>query len=240
MQIVKRSEFGWGATGAGYAKPTRGLVIHYDGSDQGLAKRGHSACVAYWKRTRSMHVNGNGWADLGYSWGACPHGLIFEGRGLDRSQAAQGTTAGNAEWYSVSLMGGPGEDPTPEQIEAVRELRAWLMGKGVGALVRGHRDFYATSCPGDRLYRLVRDGTFAKPPKGPKSIQEDDVDVNDIWHKARIKMNKGEDSESERSPAAFLQELETEQDRIKARLDGIAATQQEILAKLNEFGTPSN
>src|SRR5690606_12180260 len=27
----------------------------------------------------------------------------------------------------------------------------------------GHRDFVSTSCPGDALYRMVRDGVFSKP-----------------------------------------------------------------------------
>lgn len=163
MKLVKRSAFGWGATGAAHARPTRGLVIHYDGSDQNLAGKEHAECVDYWRRTRKFHMGSNrGWSDIGYSFGCCPHGHTFEGRGLDRIQAAQ--PGGNADWYSVTLMSGPGERPTAEQINAVRELRAWLMDKGVGSLVKGHRDFYSTSCPGDLLYGLVKDGTFAKSP----------------------------------------------------------------------------
>lgn len=163
MRVVARSEFGWGSSGASYAKPTRGLVVHYDGSDQGLAGKEHGACVDYWRRTRKFHMGpARGWADIGYSYGACPHGKVFEGRGLNRMQAAQ--PSGNSTYYSVSLMSGPGEEPTEAQIEAVRELRAWLMGQGVGPLVKGHRDFYSTSCPGDALYRLVKDGTFARAP----------------------------------------------------------------------------
>jgi hypothetical protein len=235
MQLVKRSAFGWGTTGAAYAKPRQGLVIHYDGSDQNLAGKPHASCVDYWVRTRKFHTGSNRqWVDIGYSFGACPHGFVFEGRGENHAQAAQ--PGGNTTWYSVTLMSGPGEKPTLAQIEAVRELRAHLMSRGLGGAVKGHRDFYSTSCPGNELYRLVRDGTFTKSPRGSKTIEEDDVDVNDVWHKAKIKMNKGEDAEGERSPAAFLQELETEQDRIKARLDGIAARQDEILAKLDALG----
>lgn len=163
MQLVKRSAFGWGASGASYAHPTRGLVIHYDGSDQNLAGKDHAACVDYWRRTRKFHMGpSRKWADIGYSFGCCPHGYVFEGRGLDRVQAAQ--PSGNTTYYSVTLMSGPGEEPTPEQINAVRELRAWLMDKGVGPLVKGHRDFYSTDCPGTVLYRLVKDGTFSKSP----------------------------------------------------------------------------
>lgn len=175
MRFVNRTALGWGPSGGAPARPTEGLVIHYDGSDQGLAARPHSMCLAYWRRTRAFHTGPEReWADIGYSFGACPHGYIFEGRGLDRVQAAQ--PGGNSSWYSCTLMSGPGEDPTPEQVDAVRQLRAWLMSKGVGPAVRGHRDFYSTSCPGDRLYRLVRDGFFSESPS-----KEDDVSAKDNW-----------------------------------------------------------
>lgn len=233
MRLVTRKEFGWGTTGAAYAKPRKGLVIHYDGSDQNLAGKPHAACVDYWRRTRKFHTGSNRqWVDIGYSFGACPHGMVFEGRGENHAQAAQ--PGGNTTWYSVTLMSGPGEKPTPPQIEAVRELRAYLMGRGLGAEVKGHRDFYSTSCPGDSLYRLVRDGTFTKSPSGSNLIEEDDVDVNAVWHDARIKMNKGEKTESERSPASVLQELETEQDRIKSRLDELGGKLDEVLAALRK------
>ncbi|MEU6725453.1 N-acetylmuramoyl-L-alanine amidase [Nonomuraea wenchangensis] len=163
MRIVPRSEFGWGSSGAAYAKPTRGLVIHYDGSNQGLAGKPHSACITYWKNTRRFHTGpSRQWVDIGYSYGACPHGFVFEGRGLLKTQAAQ--PSGNTTWYSCTLMSGPDEQPTPEQINAVRELRAWLMGRGVAGAVKGHRDFYSTDCPGNRLYQMVKDGTFAQKP----------------------------------------------------------------------------
>ncbi|PZG53118.1 hypothetical protein C1I98_06050 [Spongiactinospora gelatinilytica] len=178
MKLVTRAALGWPPSAADHASPSRGLAIHYDGSDQGLARKPHSACLAYWRKTRAFHMGpSRGWSDLGYSWGACPHGYILEGRGLGRYQAAQGTTAGNRDWYSVTLMSGPNEDPTPEQIDAVRQLRAWLMSKGLGAAVRGHRDFFGTSCPGDRLYRLVKTGTFSRSPKEA----DDDVSAKDVW-----------------------------------------------------------
>jgi hypothetical protein len=107
--------------------------------------------------------------------GNCPHGVLFEGRGENHVQAAQ--PGGNSTFYSVTLMSGPGEDPTTAQIDTVRQLRAYLMRKGMAGSVRGHRDFFSTSCPGDRLYRMVRDGTFTRsagqtPAAHP---QEDDV-----------------------------------------------------------------
>ncbi|WP_236567658.1 MULTISPECIES: peptidoglycan recognition family protein [unclassified Nocardiopsis] len=156
-----------GASPAARAAPRSGLVVHYGGSDQGLAARDHAACLAYWRRTRAFHTGpARGWADIGYSFMACPHGYVIEGRGLYRVQAAQ--PGGNSSHYSVTLATGPTDPVTPEQVNAVRELRRWLMepGTSVAGRVLGHRDFVSTSCPGDRAYALVRSGAFEQPP-GP-------------------------------------------------------------------------
>lgn len=176
MRLVERKAFGWGPSAAEGALPREGLVIHYDGSDQGLASQSHSACVAYWRRTRVFHMgSARGWADIGYSFGACPHGFVLEGRGLGRAQAAQ--PGGNSTWYSVTLMLGPGESPPAVQVDAVRQLRAWLMSRGVAGAVKGHRDFVSTSCPGDRLYRMVKDGTFTGSP----IEEEGDMGADEVW-----------------------------------------------------------
>lgn len=199
MELVKRSTFGWGPTAAGLATPRNGLVIHYDGSNQGLAGKPHAACLTYWRRTRQFHMGAaRGWADIGYSFGCCPHGVVFEGRGEGHVQAAQ--PGGNTTWYSVTLMSGPGEQPTVAQVDAVRQLRAWLMRKGLGAAVKGHRDFFSTSCPGDVLYRMVRDGTFTKSAgRGgtatPKPPVHDDNPVPEFERTLRLAspMMRGDD-----------------------------------------------
>ncbi|MFV2198471.1 N-acetylmuramoyl-L-alanine amidase [Nocardiopsis sp. LOL_012] len=164
MILRSRSYFGWGPSGADYANPTRGLVIHYNGGPTRI--RSHNDCITYWKSVRRDHMNNNRWADLGYSWGVCRHGEVFTGRGLNRYQAAQGTTSGNTGWYSVSLMIGAGEEPTPEQIQAVCDLRAYLAARGNSNKMFGHRDFVSTSCPGDVLYPLVQEGVFGRPGNG--------------------------------------------------------------------------
>ncbi|MEU3017334.1 MULTISPECIES: N-acetylmuramoyl-L-alanine amidase [unclassified Nocardiopsis] len=100
----------------------------------------------------------------GNSFMACPHGYVIEGRGLYRTQAAQ--PGGNSSHYSCTLATGPTDTITPEQINAVRVLRQWLMepDTSISGKVLGHRDFISTSCPGDRAYAMVKDGTFAKAP----------------------------------------------------------------------------
>jgi hypothetical protein len=100
----------------------------------------------------------------GNSFMCCAHGYVIEGRGLYKTQAAQ--PGGNTSHYSATLATGPTDVITPEQINAVRALRQWLMEPetSIAGTVLGHRDFVSTSCPGDKAYTLVRDGTFEKPP----------------------------------------------------------------------------
>src|SRR5690606_12507787 len=115
MKLERRSVFGWGATAAGHAPCDRGLVIHYDSGNLGLHAKDHSACRTYWKNTRRFHMGpSRGWADLGYAFRVCPHGIVMEGRGAKRAQAAQ--PGGNTTWTSCTLMTGPAEDITPAAI----------------------------------------------------------------------------------------------------------------------------
>lgn len=163
-KYVSRSDLGWGNSPAANANINQGLVIHYDSANQNLANRDHSACLSYWRRTRDFHRGlSRGWVDIGYSFMACAHGYVLEGRGLRKQQAAQ--PGGNATHYSITLATGPSDTITDLQINAVREARAWLVDdhKNNGRVL-GHRDFFATSCPGDRAYAMVRDGTFTQAP----------------------------------------------------------------------------
>lgn len=161
---VSRSDLEWGSSPATRANPRSGLVIHYDSSNIGTSHMDLSNAISYWRRTRGFHTGpARGWVDVGYSFMASQGGYILEGRGLGRVQAAQ--PGGNSSHYSVTLACGPDDPITPEQINAVRALRAWLMDEhGVSGKVFGHRDFISTSCPGDKAYALVRNGTFEQPP----------------------------------------------------------------------------
>lgn len=176
MRLEKRSAFGWPGTAAGYAPCKNGLVVHYDGSNQGLAGKSHSSCRAYWKATRRFHMGpSRGWRDIGYSFGVCPHGYVLEGRGWQREQAAQ--PGGNTTWTSCTFMTGDAEEPTSAQVAAFKELRAWLRGEGLGAGVKGHRDFISTSCPGSILYGMVKSGALVEG-----AGEEDDMpSEKDLW-----------------------------------------------------------
>jgi len=119
------------------------------------------------RRAGTVYFTGN-------SFAVCPHGIVMEGRGWQRQQAAQ--PGGNSTWTSVTFMSGPSEAPTRAQINAFKQLRAWLRGKGLKAGIRGHRDFISTSCPGEKLYALVKNGGLAGPPE-QRPEEEDDVPI---------------------------------------------------------------
>lgn len=224
MKLERRSAFGWGSTAAGYAPCKNGLVIHYDGSNQGLAGKSHDSCRAYWKATRRFHMGpARGWLDIGYSFGVCPHGVVMEGRGWQRQQAAQ--PGGNTTWTSVTFMSGDAEKPTTAQINAFKELRAWLRGKGLGSAIRGHRDFISTSCPGSTLYSMVKDGALTGAPG-----TEDDVAAEDVWkyNIAAPWVEKGGDDEWQadthlRVMHSHVRDLEAEVKAVRADLAEIKA-----------------
>lgn len=156
LTLVKRASLGWPEhPNVGTAPCKNGMVGHYDGSDQGLARKSHSECIRYWKNTRKFHMGPQrGWSDIGYSFGICPHGIVLEGRGFGYQQAAQ--PGGNSTYTSVSFMSGEHEDPTDLQLQAWRDLRAYLRSKkGVASRIKGHRDFISTSCPGGKIYKLI-------------------------------------------------------------------------------------
>lgn len=171
MNIIKRSFFGWPVSDTGSADPKSGLVLHYDGPGQNLSKKTHTHCIEYWQGVRHFHMGpSHGWADIGYSYGVCPHGIAFEGRGAKRVQAAQ--QGSNSSWYSCSLMLGNGEKPTDAQIATVNNLRDYLHSQyGNSKVVKGHKDFNSTDCPGTIIYKMIKDGVFSSPvSSGPRDL----------------------------------------------------------------------
>jgi LysM repeat protein len=142
-----------------YASTPRGVKVHYLGTR--YDDRPHAQCPAYVRRLQAQHMDGNGWSDIGYSFLACTHGSVYEGRGLERRNSANGNTTLNEQHYAVcALVGTAGVvTPTAPQIQGLRDAVAHCRSKGgAGWEILGHRDGYRTDCPGAALYRMVRGG----------------------------------------------------------------------------------
>lgn len=162
--FVSRRAMGWPATPAARTITNLGTIAHYDAGFWLRNRRReltdkHRACKEYWERVRNQH-RGQGWVDVGYAYFVCPDDYIFEGRGVNHQQAAEAPTPGkmqngNSRYVAITFGLGPGEQPTEGALRAWKRLREWLMDEhGVRPAVYGHRDFTATSCPGDAIYAL--------------------------------------------------------------------------------------
>jgi len=127
------------------------------------------------KAIQDLHQNIRGWSDIGYQFVIDRGGHLYQGRPfLDGSttleqvpRLALGAHVGghNTGNIGVSLLGcyHPPEGPTcedyitPEAMDTYITLFAFLSERyGVAPeLIRGHRDFSPTACPGDNNYPLL-------------------------------------------------------------------------------------
>lgn len=106
------------------------------------------------------------WPDLPYHYLIAPDGRIFEGRDV-KYEPETNTNYSLAGNIGVELMGNFEEQrPSPQQLDSVVRLTAWLMQKYhiPPEDVRTHRDAAPgqTSCPGRDFYRYFLDGQFKK------------------------------------------------------------------------------
>lgn len=143
----------------------RGVKYHYVGSPVPVALADdHRKCVELVKSIQRQHMEGNLWADIGYTALVCWHRDVFIGRGPGVLCAANGPGL-NAGHYAVcALLGTKGlTDPSDDMLHGLVDAREWLQALPArqmpcGPEVAGHRDGYATDCPGEPLYRWVRAG----------------------------------------------------------------------------------
>jgi hypothetical protein len=163
MKLVTRAQLGWPASAAPTQTSTKGVKVHYEGtavSTKLLTE--HAECIAEWQAIRKSHLANTkeGYSDIAYNYGACPHGYLLEGRGIGKRTGANGNQPLNIAHYAiVGLVGSEGlTQPTDEMLGAIRDGIELLRQHGAGTEIKGHRDGYATECPGGPLYAWVQKG----------------------------------------------------------------------------------
>lgn len=160
-KIIKRKA--WGFDGwLGGRPPAGGTVpvaertefyVHYEGGRPCGDQTGPSVPRAI----HDFHKNGRGWAGIGYSWVVDQAGHIYEGRGWGYQEAH--CPGHNRSAWSVQGHIGGDEQPSDAMLSAIRWLYDQCCRRAGRALAkRGHRDGFATECPGDPLYRWVEQG----------------------------------------------------------------------------------
>jgi hypothetical protein len=137
------------------------VKVHYLGS--AYNSRAHSGCDDAVRSIRTTHLanKAEGYSDIAYNMLVCEHGYTFEGRGAHKKTGANGNSSLNAGHYAVcALLGSSGlTKPSDAMLNGIRDAIEWLRANGdAGAEIKGHRDGYATACPGSALYAWVKKG----------------------------------------------------------------------------------
>lgn len=100
---------------------------------------------------QNLHMNRNGWADIGYHYGIDTDGNIYEGRDI----GVRGSSVGgyNTGLIGIVLMGNFEIDqPTEAQITSTQVLVNWLTALYRLSHLAGHNEFNGnTVCPGENL-----------------------------------------------------------------------------------------
>ncbi|CAG7730095.1 unnamed protein product [Allacma fusca] len=156
--IISRAQ--WGArppTGIEVMKtPVPNVVVHHTVMGEGECST-RSECIQVMKDIQNLHMDTNGWADIGYSFLVGGDGGVYEGRGWDRVGAhAPGY---NDKSTGISVIGNF-MDYLPNQVQMNLTQILIECGTSEGYIIPnytlyGHRDVKATSCPGDKFYEEI-------------------------------------------------------------------------------------
>ncbi|MGF1667643.1 MAG: peptidoglycan recognition family protein [Acidimicrobiia bacterium] len=159
FQVICRDA--WGARPAGnamVAHTLQRLTLHHT-----AARLDSSADAPARARSHQAFHQGEGFADLAYHFLVDASGNILEGRPIGYAGETF-TEYDPAGHFLVCCEGNyDSQEPTDAQLESVADLFAWAgQTHSVDpSTLGGHRDYAATSCPGDRLYPLLSEGHLA-------------------------------------------------------------------------------
>ena len=177
--VVSRAE--WGCTpencafrgGSPVYAPVTHLIVHHTAGGN-IAADWPAVVRSIW----ALHVNGNGWSDIGYNYLIDPNGVLYEGRQGGDGVIGAHFSGVNTGTMGVSLMGTFSTTaPSPAAIDTLVAMLAWQAskwkldpdGESLHASsqlrlnnISGHRDAGlsarasgATECPGNALYAIL-------------------------------------------------------------------------------------
>ncbi|MGW0423702.1 peptidoglycan recognition protein family protein [Streptomyces sp. NPDC003015] len=182
-RIVTR--YGWGADEGlrkrtfVYTKKVKAAFVHHTASGNGYRCTQAASLV---RGIYRYHVKSMGWRDIGYNFLVDKCGNIYEGRagGVAKPVLGAHTLGFNSNSMGIAVLGSYGsKKPPAAATRAIAQLAAWKLGlhganpKGKTYLksgggnrypkgkkvrlnvISGHRDGFATECPGRQLYRKL-------------------------------------------------------------------------------------
>ncbi|MBV1940789.1 peptidoglycan-binding protein [Streptomyces sp. BV286] len=127
------------------------FFIHYDGGSA-IKRTGYAIPRAI----EAQHL-AQGWSGVGYNFVIDQEGAIFEGRGWNRQGAH--CPAHNVSGIGVQIAVGGDQKPSAKALAAARAMYDEACKKtGRKLAKKGHKDGFATLCPGKHLYAWVQAG----------------------------------------------------------------------------------
>jgi hypothetical protein len=177
MKIVTRSE--WRARSPRYrntGKLDGQSTGHWNGPKitvGGKITWDHSVCAGLVRGIQNFHMDGRGWSDIAYNYLVCPHGFVYEGRGVNIINGANGTNSGNRSSHAICMLAGQGNPFPDEEKLAYKECVSYISMRSLAPnSSMGHRDHKSTECPGDERYKWVHAGMPVN--ELPETIEKDD------------------------------------------------------------------
>ncbi len=173
---------GWGADerlrekGFVYTKKVKAVFVHHSATGNNYRCAQAPSVI---RGIYRYHVRSMGWRDLGYNFLVDKCGRVYEGRagGVAKPVLGAHTLGFNSHSMGIAVLGTyDTEKPSAAAVRAIARLTAWKLGlygvhprgrtylkSGGGNLYRkgknvrlnvisGHRDGFATGCPGTELY----------------------------------------------------------------------------------------
>ncbi|MER6415208.1 peptidoglycan recognition protein [Streptomyces humidus] len=173
---------GWGAdeslreSGFRYTTKVKAAFVHHTASGNSYTCAQAPSVI---RGIYRYHVKSMGWRDIGYNFLVDKCGKVYEGRagGVAKPVLGAHTLGFNTNSMGIAVLGTFGSaKPNAATVDAVARLTAWklglfgadpkgktyltsgggnLYGKGKSVrlnVISGHRDGFATECPGKQLY----------------------------------------------------------------------------------------
>ncbi|KAJ8682812.1 hypothetical protein QAD02_018604, partial [Eretmocerus hayati] len=136
--------------------PAPFVVVHHGGINHYC--KNETSCADIVRSYQNLHMDKNGWWDIGYNFVIGEDGNIYEGRGWDTFGAH--APKYNNQSIGVSVIGDFTKVmPNEAALEALNSLiKCGLSMNKIRAdyHVIGHRQGRATECPGETFYKYVQ------------------------------------------------------------------------------------
>ena len=156
VRAIARNQWSTGGPVQAQINPMNGIrkiTIHHEGS-RVISFTGQRDTADHLDKVRKSHVNGNGWADIGYHYIVDRAGRVWEGRPI-RYQGAH-VRRNNENNVGVMVLGNfDRQSPSQQQLNALFDTvkRLKQQHRITARDIKSHQEINATACPGRNLQR---------------------------------------------------------------------------------------